>query len=91
MKTIHKYPISMEGTRVQLPKDAQIVKVDMQPGVGPCFWALVDTDNPEEERAFVALGTGHAFLYGMGYMGTWQEPPFVWHLFEVTHMLYLKK
>jgi len=84
MKTIYKYPIDMGGTRVSLHEGYKIVKVDTQPGVGRCFWAIVDTEKPLEKHAFIVLGTGHAFLRGMEYVGTWQEPPFVWHLFEIT-------
>jgi hypothetical protein len=83
MKTIYKYPIDMGGTIVSLPEGHQIVKVDVQRESGPCFWAIVDTDKPMKEHAFIVLGTGHMFLKEMEYIGTWQEPPFVWHLFEI--------
>ena len=86
MKTIHKYPIDMGGTRLQIHQGYQIIKVDNQGEKNPCFWAIVDTDKPKEERSFIVLGTGSAFLPGMQYVGTWQEPPFVWHLFDISEI-----
>ena len=46
---------------------------------------LVDTDNVLEKRYFKSEGTGGEIknAENLTYIATFQEPPFVWHLFEV--------
>ena len=85
MKTIWKYPLVVIDAIQRLegvPKGAVSVKVDSQLG-GPCLWMLVDTDAQPEPRAFKVVGTGQRIPDNGWYVGSWQAPPFVWHLFEV--------
>jgi len=56
-------------------------------GFTGCLWALVDTDAPTEPRLFEIAGTGNGMAQVASnrrrvYLGTWQEPPYVFHLFE---------
>jgi hypothetical protein len=47
------------------------------------IWALVDPNAEDEPRWFAVVGTGEPFdETNMIYIGTYQESPFVWHLFE---------
>jgi hypothetical protein len=49
-----------------------------------CIWAKVSPENELEKRQFLVVGTGHTFDdTDMVYIGTYQDGPFVWHLFEV--------
>ena len=82
MKTIWKFQILflIKGN-LTMPEKAKIVSVQMQ-GEIPTLWAEVDTDAPVEKRQFVFYGTGHRQDEGC-YIGTFQSPPFVWHLYEV--------
>ena len=61
MLTIHKFNVgAQDDFTLQLPKNAQILTVDVQ-REDVCFWVLLDS-NPEIEkieRKFVCFGTGH--------------------------------
>jgi hypothetical protein len=84
MKTIYKYPIpyGSTDTYTEMPNGARILAVQMQNGK-PYVWAIVETTMEVVGRRFVLYGTGHALddYYGT-YIGTFQDGPFVWHLFE---------
>lgn len=84
MRTIHKYAIPAQEPSfiIGLPELSEIVHIAMQ-GETPNFWARVDTEKEVLLRTFAVLGTGHEIPKGWLYHGTWQSPPFVWHLFEV--------
>jgi hypothetical protein len=84
--TIWKYPFEITGPfELMLPTEAKILSVDVQ-GEQPCMWALVEAENILEERRFVIVGTGHPAPTPTAseYIGTFQQPPFVWHLFELS-------
>jgi hypothetical protein len=91
---IWKYEIPMDkDITINMPKWAQILHIGMQNGV-PCMWVEIPSDsfytNSEvvyEDRNFTIIGTGWEFgrmeIGNAGiYVGTWQNPPFVWHLYE---------
>ena len=92
MKVIYKYELlsNIGGTQIiDLPFEAQILKVDMRPE-GAVMWALVDPERVVEPRTFTILGTGHPtdLLDGDSYvyLGTFYEQDIlVWHVFEVLH------
>jgi hypothetical protein len=68
-----------------MPMDAQILTVQKQDGE-PTIWAMVNTENELETRNFTIVGTGNSFDdKDMKYIGTFQDSPFVWHLFENVH------
>jgi len=82
MKQIWKFRLN---NTIQMPMDAKILTVQMQDGE-PNIWAMVDTQNELESRTFTIVGTGNPFDdTDTKYIGTFQEPPFVWHLFEIVH------
>jgi hypothetical protein len=82
MNTIWKYPVPLADSFVlNMPKDATPLHVDVQRGA-PCLWALVDTSAPNEERTFRLVGTGGDVPRDTCYVGTFQQGPFVWHVFE---------
>jgi hypothetical protein len=77
---VYKYPVD----EVKMPRGAKVVHVGEQGGK-PFLWALVDPDQPEEERTFIVLGTGQAVNGELwSHVGTFQQPPFVWHVFELV-------
>ena len=85
VKTIHKYPaFILDEFRLQLPRDAQILTVQMQHG-DPYIWAKVDPSASKETRNFRLYGTGHPMDEDGQYVGTFQtkDGKFVFHLFEV--------
>jgi hypothetical protein len=85
MKTIWKFPLPAMRAVIDMPVGAQIVHVAKQgPGNDYCVWAIVESDNATEKRLLAAIGTGHAIPLDGRYIGTWQDGPFWWHLFEPT-------
>ena len=70
---------------IDMPAGAKILHVELQNGV-PCLWALVDTSAEPEPRKFLIFGTGHpisgAIAVTAAHVATFQQGPFVWHMFE---------
>jgi len=66
-----------------MPSGAQPLSFAEQHGV-LCLWALVHPTLPREMRSFMLHGTGHDDVQpNEHFIGTAQQGPFVWHLFEV--------
>ena len=81
---IWKYPFEITDLfDLLLPLGARVLSVGMQ-GEQPCLWAMVEPSNTPEARSFAVVGTGHPLPSGTAtYLDTFQQPPFVWHLFEL--------
>jgi hypothetical protein len=82
VKQIWKYKVE---NVIEMPLDAEILDVQLQNGqmFNACIWAKVNPENELEKRKFVVIGTGHSFDdTNHKYIGTYQDGPFVWHLFE---------
>ena len=85
-RVIWKYNINTLGKfRVDMPAGAKPLHVEVQtPGQCAQMWVLCDPDAPLVRHRFCVYGTGHdrAVEDWVGsYVGTWLEPPYVWHLF----------
>jgi hypothetical protein len=77
-------PIEDEIT-IKMPKNAQILHLDVQEQVGPCIWALCHTVASMEERKFFVVGTGHAMPVKAGrHIGSFQllDGRLIFHVFE---------
>lgn len=90
MKTIWKFPLGNgDSQRIEMPKNAAILTVQTQDGHA-CIWAIVDIDDGSETemRTFEIYGTGQPLRedkdIARPYVATIQQPPFVWHIFEVV-------
>jgi len=96
MEIIYKYkiPVSpdhLKRFKLYIPYDAEILSVQLQGGK-PVIWAKLETQEQSVERTFVIYGTGIEIMRGdcgydlvdceLNYVGAWQQPPYVWHLFE---------
>lgn len=84
MRTIWKFPLKVTDRQfVNMPLNAEILTVQNQNGAA-CLWALVDPEQQiVEARAFEVIGTGNPIGDGRRrYIGTFQQPPLVWHVFE---------
>lgn len=80
---IFKYPVEIGEFSHQMPVGAKILTAALQNGE-PQMWAIVDKSQPVEERKFQVIGTGHEFdLSDKRFISTFQQGPFVWHLFEL--------
>lgn len=88
MKVIYKYSIAAKIIKIDMPKGAEILKVDEQGGE-PYLWALVETENKDEERLFDTYGTGDeipGFYTKYHFVGTYylHSGKFVFHVFELS-------
>jgi hypothetical protein len=85
-KTIWKYELTPDKLSIEMPKDAEILSVQMQNDI-PCVWALVNPENKVKEKVIEIFGTGHE-MYCDGisrkFIGTFQMHGglLVFHLFE---------
>lgn len=80
MRTIHKFKLDLD-TNLELPSGARFLDVQTQ-GPDVVAWFLLETLDAKEIRKFSIFGTGQEVPGHMTYRGTFQKPPFVWHLFE---------
>jgi len=90
MLKVFKYDISINDYfTVNLPKGAQVLKVEFQYNK-PQLWALVDPDAPTEERTFRFAGTGHSINDApeqLKFINTFQmkNGALIFHIFEVIN------
>ena len=85
-RTIWKFRFEISSPlRLSIPQGAQVLTVQDQDGDG-CLWAIVEPENTLESRYFEIFGTGQLIHEDMGverrYIATFQQPPYVWHVFE---------
>ena len=87
MKTIYEYPFDIRDEfTLEMPAGAEVLTAQTQ-GDHAYLWASVNpaTSAPVTQHTFRLFGTGQYFSeVGVKYISTFQQPPFVWHLFEVT-------
>lgn len=84
MITIWKYPFPVQDEfELTMRRTARVLSVQMQNG-RPAMWASVETDAPDVRRKFFVRGTGHYTndIVGCRYLGTIQDGPLVWHVFD---------
>lgn len=86
MKTIYKYDLpNVTNTKfiLSLPKGAKFLCVQTQRDK-PKMWFIINPDKPVEQVVFRVIGTGIDIEdnFNDEYLGTFQEGPFVWHLFK---------
>jgi hypothetical protein len=88
--TVWKYeiPIADEFT-LDLPDNAELLTVQVQPMQGVMVWALVNPEAPKRRRTFHLAGTGHPMEYkphDLRFIGSFQLDggALVFHLFELV-------
>jgi hypothetical protein len=89
VKVVYKYPLDMsERTTIEMPYDAQIVHVERQ-GRAYCLWAEHGTEPGTDKVSvmkkctFGIFGTGHEIPDSAVHIGSIQDGPFVFHIYEV--------
>lgn len=86
-RTIWKFPLAFRNVRgdeleILMPAPNRILTLQVQNGE-PTLWALVDPEADVAVYKFIVVGTGYELDGRCGdYVGTWQHPPYVWHLFR---------
>lgn len=88
-RSVWKFPLIADHAqrgeiKIEMPLASKVIALQVQEGV-PMLWAEVILEIPQklETRTFAVHGTGHSIPWDRDYVGTWQEPPYVWHLYEV--------
>lgn len=84
MKTIWKYKIEPPFSVITMPRDAEVISLQIQNGA-PYLWAVVETNNPTIERVFKTFCTGEPIVDFDGlksFIGTYQLNGYVFHVFE---------
>jgi len=80
-KVIWKFRLNlMEEQILLLPFGAEVLTVQMQGGV-IVLWAVVSPAAAKVQWRFFIIGTGNDFIRLGTYIGTVQQPPYVWHVF----------
>lgn len=85
-KAVWKFPLNTDrGTAldIKMPRNAKPLCVQMQKGVAT-IWCEIEVGEEFVTRSFEVVGTGWEFSAdaALEYVGTWQDGPFVWHLYE---------
>lgn len=84
MNIVYKYELRNKESEIDIPKNANILKVDVQRNI-PVLWAIVNEDNFEHKvkRNFVRFMTGEKFsAMGLRWLGTFYIGDLVFHQFE---------
>lgn len=83
-KTIWKFPISHHPLPTLIPEGGEILSAQDQSRT-ICVWALVDPEAALKPRDIRIFGTGSLLNVPerAKFIGTVQQGPFVWHVFEV--------
>lgn len=84
MKKIWKYELYVGPDAVHdMPAFSRILSVQMQDGK-PVLWAEVNPREDRVTRKFRVYGTGQEIDdFGGHYVGTFQDGPFVGHVYEL--------
>lgn len=89
MLTIYKYKLNKSGiNQIQMPMDASVISVGLDPKDDICIWAIVDTEKNMDTRTFFVAGTGWDITEELlefseiNYLGTVKQGSFMWHIFE---------
>lgn len=82
-KRCYKYPVNYKATKfsLMLPVGAQFLRVNWQ-GPDLFAWFLVSPDAMAIQRNFFLYGTGHDIPSGQKWVTTFDNGPFVMHMFE---------
>ncbi len=84
---VHKYPFKIgDPVRIEMPSIYKPLHVECQNGI-PCLWAMVDPDDPLDGFSeFRLFATGQPIPVELDarleHLGTFQQGPYVWHLFH---------
>lgn len=82
MKTVHKFAVIDGSLIVDVPATAKVVRFATQ-GLSLFAWLELDPDAPKVHRVFRVVGTGHAIDAEELHVGSCEDGPFIWHLYEL--------
>ena len=83
MRQVWKFPVKQWTiNKLDMPSGAEVVHFGPDPEGTMSFWAVVEPDVKPCRRVFYVVGTGRDVEDGSKYIGSVNDAPFVWHLFE---------
>lgn len=85
MRKVFKYPVPLRSAKftLQLPRTFKFIRVGYQ--ADQLFmWLEVVEDSPKIKIDFQVFGTGHDIPDGPVHLTTYDNGPFVLHLYQVT-------
>jgi len=83
---IFKYEVDHE--KILVPYKSRILKAGRDPTGKLCIWILIDeTSECNVPLRTIVVGTGHDVPDGYTYVDTYNEGPFVWHIFVLETAL----
>ncbi len=85
MRVVYKYALQLGKNEIYMPEDSELLTFQTQDN-RMFIWAVVYTMLPDVVRKLNVRGTGQELSDNEQYIGTLQDPPFVWHLFEEVQM-----
>jgi hypothetical protein len=85
MKTAYKYPVPRRSPKfsLHLPKDFKFLRIHFQ-GEDLQFWAEVVPEKVSDQVDFQVFGTGHEIPDHAKYLQTFDDGPFVFHLYQLS-------
>lgn len=87
--TIWKFPIEIERDQtIQVPETRKFLHVGLDPSNEPCMWFIVDPNSYAVEFPVYVIGTGHPVPGDpLRFLGTFNQGPFIWHIFTELTMV----
>lgn len=89
MKAVYKFELQEKGVHnghslllANMQQNAVVVHIGFQ-GQRMFVWAVVETESEIYQHNFLRLATGQEIPVSCAYVHTYQEGPYVWHLFEL--------
>lgn len=83
--TIWKFPIAItDEQKITMPEGARLLHAGLDPTGLPCVWAVVDPLAVKIEATVLVCGTGNplrAVGRGTFHLGSFNQGPFMWHVF----------
>ena len=85
MKRVYKYPVNRNAKKFSLilPMNFKFLRVQLQNETA-FFWAEVILDGLTVEYKFELFGTGQDIPDTAKHLGTYDDGPFVFHLFQMS-------
>jgi hypothetical protein len=84
-RVVWKFPLIGRTCEVENPIGSRFLHANSDPTGQRCMWLLVDPEAQTRTTTIRVFATGEEFDdAGLWYMATIQQPPFVWHIFQVS-------
>ena len=89
MRTIYKYPLQLERkeTVITATHGCKLLHVGQDPSGDNCVWVELDPSEQEFKFTLRIIGTGHKAPDDMVHCGSFNDGPFMWHVYSSTSFI----